>query len=491
MSAGMNVLKRSGVGVVAMLAGCSLAPTYDAPQYDAPTQYKEAVALPDAERGMWKEAQPAEHVARGEWWRVFEDETLDALQTRAQAANAQLQAAAARVTQARAIAGIARADQLPQVGIGAGPARQRPSAASLGLPDGADTSPQSVWRAQAFASYEVDLFGRVADGAQAARLDAESAEATYRSLLLVLQADVARLYYELRATDAELELLRGTLGLREQNVDLTQKRYDAGVTSELDLARAQTELETTRSEAIALERRRGELEHALAVLVGEVPARFDLSVQPMRVAVPRVPAGLPSQLLERRPDVAAAERTLAAANARIGVARGAFFPVLELTASGGYESGSLSNLFDWSSRTWLLGPLAGTMLNLPIFTGGRNSANLDRAWAEYDEAVALYRHTVLNAFADVEDALVALRVLGAQAIANANAVEAARRATAIAEARYRAGAVNFLEVIDAQRSQLAIERLAVQIEGSRHTATVALIRALGGGWGETAPIAAR
>lgn len=491
MSVHINLSKRLGTSALVLLTGCSLAPTYEAPQYELPAQYKEATALPDAERGMWKEAEPAEHVARGEWWRVFEDPVLDDLQARAQVANAQLQAAAARVTQARAIAGITRADQLPQIGVGVGPSRQRPSAASLGLPDGADTSPQSVWRAQAFASYEVDLFGRVADGVAAARLDAESAEATYRSLLLVLQADVARLYYELRAADAELDLLRGTLGLREQNVELTQKRYDAGVTSELDLARAQTELETTRSEAIALERRRGELEHALAVLVGEVPANFNLAPQPMRTAVPRVPPGLPSHLLERRPDVAAAERTLAAANARIGVARGAFFPVLELTASGGYESGSLSNLFEWSSRTWLLGPLAGTMLNLPIFTGGRNTANLDRAWAEYDEAVALYRHTVLSAFADVEDALVALRVLGAQAIANADAVAAARRATAIAEARYRAGAANYLEVIDAQRSQLAIERLAVQIEGARHNATVALIRALGGGWEAGAPLAQR
>ncbi|MBX6392604.1 MAG: efflux transporter outer membrane subunit, partial [Burkholderiales bacterium] len=215
-----------------------------------------------------------------------------------------------------------------------------------------------------------------------------------------------------------------------------------------------------------------------------------IAPRPLPQRVPRIPAGLPSQLLERRPDVAAAERALAAANARIGVARAAFFPVLQLTASGGYESGSLSDLFRWSSRTWLLGPLAGTILNTPIFTGGRLSADLDRAWAEYDEAVGRYRQTVLAAFAEVEDALIGLRLLGAQARANADALEAARRATEIAEARYRAGAANYLEVIDAQRSELAIRRLAVQIEGERHTATVALVRALGGGWQTATPLAA-
>jgi len=475
--------------ISALLAGCSLAPMQQTPQIDSPAQYKELAALPEAERGLWKEAQPSEHTARGEWWRIFEDQTLDGLQKQAAEANAQLQAAAARVVQARAFLGIARSDQLPQVGAGFGPLRQRPSPATLRVPSDTDLAPQTVWRAQVFASYEVDLFGRIADNVSAARSDAESVEATYRSILLALQADVARLYFELRATDAELALLRETLKLREQNADLTQKRYDAGATSELDVARARTELATTRSEAIALERRRGEVEHALAVLVGKVPAAFSLEPRPLAAVVPRVPTGLPSQLLERRPDVAAAERALAAANSRIGVARGAFFPVLQLTASGGYESEQLSDLFEWSSRTWLLGPIAGTVLSMPIFTGGRNTANLDRAWGEYDEAVAIYRDTVLNAFADVEDALVGLRVLGAQAIANGEAVESARRATAIADARYRAGAANYLEVIDAERSQLAIERLAVQIEGARHNATVALIRALGGGWDAPASVA--
>lgn len=489
------------VGVLAALTGCSLSPEYKTPEFDVTTPYKEAAALPEAERGLWKEAQPSEHVARGEWWHVFQDETLNALEAQALEANAQLQAAAARLARARAIVGIARADQLPQISGGFGPARQRPSAAALGLPDGTDMSPTTVWRAPVFASYEVDLFGRIGDGVQAARSDAESAEASYRSFLLALQADVARLYFDLRATDAELTLLRDTLGLREQNADLTAERYEAGVTSELDVARARTELATTRSEAIALERRRGELEHALAVLVGKVPASFDLPIKGtngeagdgglLAGAVPRIPAGLPSHLLERRPDITAAQRSLNAANARIGVARAAFFPVLNLTATGGFESNDLSDLFQWSSRTWLLGPLAGTILSTPIFTGGRNTANLDHAWAAYDESVALYRDTVLNAFADVEDALVGLRVLSSQAVANAEAIASARRATEIAQARYGAGAANYLEVIDAQRSHLAIERLTVQIEGARRTATVALIRALGGGWEAPASVAVR
>jgi outer membrane protein, multidrug efflux system len=467
------------LGFAALLSACSLAPDFVVPEVETPPHFKEAAKLPADERGAWKEANPAEHVARGEWWRVFADQQLDALEVEASAANAQLQAAAARLRQARELARFANAERWPQVDAGFGPTRQRNAATQPGMPDDVATDPYTVWNAGVQAAWEIDLFGRLGDRARAAESDAQSAEAIYQSLMLALQADVATLYFQLRGADAELALLRDTVGWREQNVDLTQKRFNAGVISELDLARAKTELATTRSEMHALERQRARLEHALAVLLGKAPASFDL---PPAVAIggalPQIPAGLPSTLLERRPDVSAAQYDLAAANARIGAARAAFFPVLNLTANGGFASNELSNLFSWSSRTWLLGPL----LSVPIFSAGRSSANLDRAWAVYDESVANYRDRVLNAFAEVEDGLSDLRTLTAQAGTNADALVSARRASSITDLRYRAGAVSYFEVIDAQRSQLVIERSNVQIEAAQRTATVALIRALGGGW---------
>ncbi|HKO89387.1 MAG TPA: efflux transporter outer membrane subunit [Burkholderiales bacterium] len=484
-----------GLSLLVLASGCSLAPKFETPDVETPSQYKEAVQLPEAERGHWKEAQPSEHVARGEWWRVFNDEALNTLQTQALAANAQLQAAAARVRQARAIVGIVNADRLPQLGAGFGPSRTKPTGTALGLPQGVDTSPYTIWRADLNASWEVDLFGRIGDGVRAAESEAGSSEATYQSLMLALQADVASVYFQLRAMDSELALLRDTVDWRHQNVDLTQKRFNAGAISELDLARAKTELATTQSEMHALERQRARLEHALAVLLGRAPANFTLTQQPFteseRENVPVIPAGLPSTLLERRPDVVAAQQSLMASNARIGVARAAFFPVLNLTANGGFASEELGDLFNWSSRTWALGPLAGTILTMPIFSGGRNTANLDRSWAAYDEAVANYRDRVLNAFADVEDSLSDLRTLDAQARANASALVSSRRASGLTDSRYKAGAASYFEVIDVQRSQLDIERLNVQIDGARRLATVSLIRALGGGWSSPQPIAAR
>lgn len=464
--------------VVALLSACSLAPDFILPAVDTPPHFKEAEKLPQAERGAWKEANPSEHVARGEWWRIFGDEQLNALEMEAVAANAQLQGAAARLRQAREIARFERGALYPQVDAGIGPTRQKNAATQPGMPENVATDPYTVWSAGAQVSWEIDLFGRLGDRARAAESEALGAEATYQSLMLALQADVATLYFQLRGTDTELALLRDTVGLREQNVDLTQKRFNAGVISELDLARAKTEFATTRSEMHALERQRARLEHALAVLLGKAPASFDLPPAMAAGTLPRVPAGLPSALLERRPDIAAAQYNLAAANSRIGAARAAFFPVLNLTANGGFASNELSDLFQWSSRTWMLGPL----LSIPIFSAGRSSANLERSWAAYDESVANYRDRVLAAFAEVEDGLSDLRTLQDQAGANNAALTSSRRTSNITDLRYRAGAVSYFEVIDAQRDQLAIERATVQIATAQRTATVGLIRALGGGW---------
>jgi len=479
-------MKSLSLLLVLLLAGCSLIPKFEQPAVDIPAQYKE---LSPAERGTWKEAQPAESAPRGEWWKIFGDPVLDELELQAIETNQNLKAAATRVTQARALLGVTEADRYPEVTIGFGPTRQRPSAVSRGLPDGADTRSVTIWRAPLSLSYEVDLFGRVASSVNAAENDLAATQATYRSVLLALQADVAQIYFNLRATDAELALLRETVGTREENVRLLQRRFELGDIGELDLARAKTELSTARTDAIGLERQRAQLEHALAVLLGKAPASFALDAAPLAADVPGVPAGLPSALLERRPDIAAAQRAMMAANARIGVARSAFFPSLVLTGSAGFESSDLGNLFQWSSRTWLLGPLFGTALSWTIFDGGRRRANLDGAWAVLDESVADYRQRVLVAFAEVEDNLAGLRVLRDQAEATRESRDSTSRALKLADTRYRAGATSYLDVIDAQRSALAIQRLDTQIKGARAVSTVALIRALGGGWDAPPPVA--
>ncbi len=473
----MNLIRVIPVALV--LAGCSLAPEFKQPEVEVPARYKELVP---EERGAWKPAQPAEASPRGEWWKVFNDPALDQLEEEAIAANQNLQAAAARVEQARALVGVAKAARIPQVNAGFGPSRIQPTGVSLGLPPGTDVDPYTAWRALLTVSYEVDLFGRVSDTINATRSDYESNVATFRSVTLALQADVAQTYFALRATDDELRILRETVDWRDESVRLLQRRFDLGDISELDLARAKTEASNARTEAIGLERRRGELEHALAVLIGKPPAALTIDPPPLVNELPAIPAGLPSTLLERRPDIAAASRQMAAANSRIGVAKSAFFPVLTLTAAGGFESADLADLFNWSSRTWLLGPLIGTMLTAPIIDGGRNRANLERTEAALRESVALYRQQVLIAFAEVEDNLVALRTLDGQAQSTQDSLVSAARATKIADVRYNAGATSYLDVIEAQRTLLVVQRLDTQIRGARANSTVALIRALGGGW---------
>jgi multidrug efflux system outer membrane protein len=372
------------------------------------------------------------------------------------------------------------ADRIPSVDAGFGSQRARASAASLGLPQGASVPVTTAWQGRLTASYEVDLFGRVAANVNAAQADAAASEATYRSVLLALQADVAQTYFRLRATDAELALLSETVRLRDENVRISQRRYELGDVGELDPARAKTELAITQAEAIALERQRAQLEHALAVLLGKPAAAFSALSNPLldTAALPGIPAGLPSALLERRPDIAAAQRAMMAANARIGVARSAMFPALRITGAGGAESTDLSDLFRWSSRTWVIGAL----MSLPVIDGGRTRNNIARTEAALEESVATYRQRVLGAFAEVEDNLVGLRTLAGQARAIDDAVASARRSAELADKLYQAGRSSYLDLLDAQRNLVTVERQAVQLRGARATTTVALIRSLGGGW---------
>ena len=473
------------LGTLLVLAGCSLAPAYEVSSTPTTATFKEAPqAMSAAEAGTWKTAQPSEDVARGEWWKVFDDPALNDLEQRAIDANQNLKAAAARVKEARAMNQAARAGLFPSLDAGFGPTRERVSAASLFEPDGANVPQQTFWRAQASASYEVDLFGRVSSTVDAAHADMQRNEALYRSVLLALQADVAQNYFALRELDAEADVFAQAIQLREQALKLVKRRYAEGEITELDVSRATAELSSAQSDAMSVQRLRAASEHSLAVLLGSAPAEFSMAADPLDPVDLRIPPGLPSSLLERRPDIAAAEREMAAANARIGVAKAAFFPSLTLTGTGGFESATLGDLFKWSSRAFLLGPLAGTALNIPIFDGGRRKGNLANARAVYEEDVAGYRQQVLVAFREVEDNLSDLRILESQTATQNDAVKASQRAADLSRLQYEEGEVNYLDVIDAQRTVLQARRAAIQLQGVQAASTVNLIRALGGGWGE-------
>ncbi|MBV6322614.1 efflux transporter outer membrane subunit [Duganella violaceipulchra] len=485
----MNKLHMIAKGVAPVLAALLMtacaAPEFKQPAMDVPVAFKES-QLPApvkvaADGSTWKQAQAAEAQPRGEWWLAFNDTALNELIAEATKANANLAVAAARVKQARAIAGIAEADRIPQVGVNVGAQRQRQSDVALGLPAGTPVAAGNAFSANLTASYEVDLFGRVSSNVSAARNDAASMEATYRSVLLSVQADVAQTYFRLRATDAELETLNRTVQTREENVKVNQRRFDLGDIGEFDLSRAKTELATSRAEAIGLQRQRVTTEHALAVLLGKPAASYTAGASPLldTSLLPVIPAGLPSSLLERRPDIASAQRTMEAANARIGVAKSAMFPALTLNANaGGISSNTVADVFKWSSRSWVLGAL----MSMPLIDGGRNKANITRSEAALEESVGTYRQSVLVAFAEVEDNLAGLRILAGQTAQIEDAVVSARRSADLAQKLYAAGRSSYLDLLDAQRNLATVERTAVQLRGNRAVTTVALIRALGGGW---------
>ena len=476
----------SGVAAIALLftvAGCSTngGPLVVGPDYEKPTNSVPA-AYKASELGEWKEGRPLDTVAKGPWWEIYGDATLDDLEARAQSGNLSLKAALARVDQARSAARISRADLLPT--LSANPSWMRDKYSPNQTPSFGDIT-ENTFRAPLDLSYEIDLWGKVRRGFEGARADAQAAASAYQTVLLALQADVAVNYFRLRALDAELAAVAKSVEWREEQVKLVRSRFDGGIGNELDVSRAETELASAQAEAAALGRNRDELENALAILVGENPASFKLAALPgantnWNPVPPAIPAGLPSELLERRPDVAQAERQLASANARIGVAKAAFFPVLRLTGSGGFVSGEIDDLFDWDSRVWSIGP----SLSLPIFAGGRNKANLERSRAAFEEAVANYRQQVLVAFGDVENSLSGVRHLSKQAEAQARALASARRSTELASERYRSGIVSYLEVVDANRAALQTERGTAQLAGERLIVSVQLIKALGGGWQE-------
>ncbi len=462
----MHATKLFPFALTLVLAACASVPPID------PASLPAAQASFRETDARWAALVPTEAQSRGTWWKAFNDPVLDQLVEQATRSNTSIQVAAARLQQARALVRSARSAQLPQVDAAAGAVRQRDQTTF--------NVPTTLLSVGADLSYEVDLSGRLAGTTDAAQLDAQAREALLQNTRLLVQTSVAQTYFALRALDDERRMVRATVVAYHDTLRLTERRFQAGDVAELDVTRVASEAAATESDALALDRSRAELEHALAVLIGKVASRFQLAPVEWNAVLPLIPPGVPSTVLARRPDVSAAERTLLAARARVGVAQVAWFPNLTLTAAGGIASPELSDLFQWSARTWGIGAL----LSLPVFDGGRRAAAVQSASAEFDAALANYREQILVAFKDVEDELSALRLLADQADMQARAVAAAERTTALSDSRYRNGFVSQLELLDAQRSELRNRRQAVQVRSAQYQATVGLIKALGGDWTE-------
>ncbi len=448
-----------------VLAGCASA-------LPAPAEHA-GVALPAAfSSGPAPAAATAEAQPRGAWWLAFADPQLTALVERAGDANTDIQAAAARLAEARALLRSADAQRLPQLGASAGVGRQAGAQSSGGA------TPATLGTAGLNLSYEVDLSGRLSQASAAALQDAQARAALLQSTRLMVQADVAQTYLQLRALQDERALVAQSVEIYRDSLRLTTRRFQAGDAAELDVARMQTEVSATESEVLALDRQQALLAHALALLTGDVAGQSSVASSAAQATLPRIPAGVPATVLARRPDVAAAQATVQAALARVGVAQAAWFPQIALTAQGGYASPELGDLLRWSARSWGVNAL----LSLPIFDGGQRAAQEEGAKARLEAAVAAQRGQVLTALRDVEDQLSALRLLGEQSDVLEQAVQSAERASHLSDVRWRNGYVSQLELLDARRNALRQRRNALQVRSAQYTATVMLIRAIGGSW---------
>ncbi|SME94731.1 efflux transporter outer membrane subunit [Pseudogulbenkiania subflava] len=466
----MKTSKRHALWPLAalLLGGCAVGPDYQRPAVTVPAAYKEA--------GDWKPATPADHLPRAAWWQAFADPQLDGLQQQLQKHNQTLRAAEASFRQALALLQQAEAGYSPTVTAGASASRGRASG---------DSAVATSYRAELSAAWELDLWGRVRRSVESGRASAEASAADLESTRLSAQAQLASAYFQLYVADRTLRLLDEQVAAYRQQLQITRNRYRQGVVSRADVVQAETQLKSTEVSLLAKRVTRRQLEHAIAVLLGRPPAGFTLAEQQQPPALPLLPAGLPSQLLERRPDIAAAERRVAAANAAIGVAKAGYFPSLTLAASGGYAASRLADWFSLPARFWSLGP----ELAVTLFNGGLTRAKTAEAIAAYDGSVANYRQTVLQGFQEVEDALTAIRLLDQQAALQVEALAAAREAETIARNQYQAGLVSYLDVVTVQSTRLSAEQEGLAILGSQLAARVALIKALGGGWQASPPAA--
>jgi len=457
------------IGLAALLvSGCAVGPRYVRPSVPTPPAYKETSASMSP-----ASAQPIQQ----KWWEVFGDSELDALEPQIQVSNQNLKIAAAEYQQARAMVQYYRSGLFPTLGIGASGIREHTSENRPPLP-GLQGLTYTDLVAQGDLSYQVDAWGRVRQTVESARENAQASAADLATVNLALQAELAIDYFNLRNADAEEQLLQSTVADYKKTLELTQNLHNGGLASELDVEQARSQLNAAEAQEIDIGVARAQYEHTIAVLVGKPPSVFSIPFSPLSGLPPIVPVGLPSQLLQSRPDIAAAERRVAAANAQIGVARAAYFPQLLLTASGGVESGDIGTLFEGPSAAWAFG--AGALET--VFDGGQRHAVSAEAQAGFDQTVAAYRQTVLTAFQDVEDNLAALRILQQESTKQDVAVQAAGRSVVLSVNEYKGGLVDYLQVLTVQTVSLSDQLTAVNIRGRQTVATVQLIEALGGGW---------
>lgn len=461
-----------------VLGGCALGPDYQRPELAAPAQFKQVEG--------WKAAAPADVLERGNWWVLYGDAELDALVERLHVSNQNLVAAEAQYRQARALVRGARASFYPTLSGSAGVTRagQGGGDSTIRTADGVTVSGSGTssisksYDLSLNAAWELDIWGKLRRGLEASRADFEASAADLAAVRLSLQSELVQNYLQLRILDEQKRLLDATVAAYERSLRLTKNQYRAGIVPKSDVSQATSQLKSTQAQAIDLEWQRAQLEHAIAVLVGVSPAELSIAPRDDLPALPEVPVALPSQLLERRPDVAAAERRVMAANAQIGVAEAAWFPDLTISASGGYRGSSFADWIEVPNRFWSVGP----QLALSLFDGGARRAELERSEAAYDQTVAQYRQAVLDSFREVEDYLVQLRVLEQESVVQQEALEAARESLRLIENQYRAGTVDFNSVVNVQATALNNERTNLTLLGSRLTASVQLIAALGGGW---------
>ncbi|UTY58749.1 efflux transporter outer membrane subunit [Massilia sp. erpn] len=444
-----------------LLAGCAVGPAYQTPATPLPAHFKEAEG--------WQPAAPADALERGPWWTLFGDPVLNELAASVEVSNQNVAAAVARYAQARAIVAEQRAALFPTLNLTG-------SADRSGGEGAARTGNQ--YRASIGGSWEPDIWGRLRAGAGGAAASAQASAADLASARLSAQGELALNYIALRQSDYQIQLLDTTVAGYERVLDITRNRFAAGIAGHADVLQAETQLANARADRLGVQRQRAQLEHAIAVLLGKAPADFALAAAAPQLAVPEVPPGVPSTLLQRRPDIAAAERRVAAANAQIGIARSAYFPSLDLSASYGFGASKAAGLFNASNSLWSLGLSAAQTL----FNAGATGARVDQAKAGHALAVAQYRQSVLAAMADVEDQLTATRVLAEQQELRRRASQAADQVEQQLLNRYRAGQVSYTEVVTAQVSALNARRALAQVQADRQTAAVALIQALGGGW---------
>ncbi len=457
---------------VALPVGCAVGPDYRKPEMQAPAAYKENVD--------WKVAQPQENVVRGAWWKIFRDPQLDALLEQINISNQSVAAAEAQYRQALAVVRANRAGYFPTVTAGAQATRSLRSSNTSSV--AVVTSEANDFLVTGTASWEPDIWGKVRRTVEAGQAGAQASAADLESIRLSMQALLAQDYFQLSALDAQKKLLDETVAAYQRSLELTRNRYANGVASRAEVLQAETQLKSTQAQAIDLGVQRSQLEHAIAVLIGKPASMFSIPVTPLSAKPPAIPAGIPSELLERRPDIAAAERRVAAANAQIGVAEAAYYPSILLGATGGFESSDLSNWLSWPSRLWSI----GLSLSQTLFDAGLRSAQTDQARAAYDATVASYRQTVLTGFQEVEDNLAALRILEEESRVQGEAVTAARRSVELSRNQYKAGTISYLDVVVVQAILLVNERTAVEIEGRRMVASVLLVKATGGGWNTSA-----